>query len=267
MTFKFSKEHWLTKPRLLGLAPEKEEEIKLKPIQVAARIAVAIITAAWVGFLPFYLFLIYMHEARFFSYDFFVDGVFGLNTFVAASAILLTFISLYFYGFLLFLKLGLKQEKHEGKNEFRFLAWTAVVVSWVVHYLLLEITLSAGKPQLFFWLIGISLVFCMFFYSLVGHSLKHSLQNWISPILFVAATIFLPFLFRDATAEAVAMGLRSFNMGGGQIVQVYDQSKDSESAISGRLILLTPKNIYLTFPGKDIVIIPINNHTHVVVKN
>jgi len=65
---------------LLFLAPKKDKEISLSFSQVAARVIVAIITAGWIGFLPFYLFIIYMHKNKFFSYDFFIEGVFGLKT-------------------------------------------------------------------------------------------------------------------------------------------------------------------------------------------
>jgi len=253
------------KPRLLFLAPKRDGEISLKPIQIVIRVFVALITAGWISFLPFYLFIIYMHENSFFSYDFFVEGVFGLNTFIAATAILLIFMSLYFYGFLLFLKLGIQQQKEEGKNGYRFITWMFILVSILMHGVFFELSLVNDKPYLVIWLMGISAVFCVFFYSFVGHGFKKSLQNWLSPILFIAASIFLPFLYQDVTSEIVSMGLRGFNMGGGKNIQIVDrsQNRQAETKDVGKLILLAPKNAYIKNSDNKLVIVPISDHTEV----
>lgn len=253
------------KPRLLFLAPKREDEISLKPIQIVIRASVALITAGWISFLPFYLFIIYMHANSFFSYDFFVEGVFGLNTFIAATAILLIFMSLYFYGFLLFFKLGIKQQKEEGKNGYRFITWVFILVSILIHGVFFELSLANEKPYLVFWFMGISSVFCAFFYSFVGRGFKKSLQNWLSPVLFIAASIFLPFLNQDVTSEVVSMGLRSFNMGGGKNIQIVDrsQNKQVETKGAGKLILLAPKNAYIKNSDNKLVIVPISDHTEV----
>ncbi|QYJ93265.1 hypothetical protein [Shewanella spartinae] len=253
------------KPRLLFLAPKRGDEISLKPIQIVIRVFVALITAGWISFLPFYLFIIYMHENSFFSYDFFVEGIFGLNTFIVAAAILVIFMSLYFYGFFLFLKLGIQQQKEEGRNGYRFITWMFILVSVLIHVMFFELSLANDKPYLVLWLMGISAMFCAFFYSFVGHGFKKNLQNWLSPILFIAASIFLPFFNQDVTSEVVSMGLRSFNMGGGKSIQIVDKSQNKKAAfeVAGRLILLTPKNAYINSGDNKLVIVPISDHTEV----
>lgn len=255
----------LFKPRLLFLAPKRDDEISLKPIQVVVRVLVALMTAAWISFLPFYLFVIYMHKNNFFSYDFFVDGVFGLNTFVVATAVLLVFMSLYFYGFILFAKLGLQEQKEKGKNGYRFITWVFILVSALMHIILFELSLANNKPYLIVWLMAISAVFILFFYSFVGHGFKKSLQNWLSPVLFIAASILLPILNQDVTSEAVSMGLRSFNMGGGKSIQIIDKNQNISIApdISDKLILLTPKNAYIKNTENRLLIVPISDHTEV----
>jgi len=255
------------KPRLLFLAPKRDDEIELKPVQIAMRVIVALMTAAWISFIPFYLFIIYMHKNKFFSYDFFVDGVFGLNTFVVAIAILFVFLSLYFYGFILFAKLGIQEQKDKGKNGYRLVTWIFIFVSFFMHVLFFELSLAKNKPYLILWLMGISAVFCSFFYSFVGQGFKKSLQNWLSPVLFVAASILLPFLNQDVTAEVVSMGLRSFNMGGGKSIQILEKNKDKQddSEDVGELILLTPQNAYVRNGESQLLIIPISDHTEVKV--
>ncbi|XKF15856.1 hypothetical protein LL947_01425 [Halomonas sp. BLK-85] len=257
----------LFKPRLLFLAPKRDDEISLKPIQIVVRGVVAFMTAAWIGFLPFYLFVIYMHQNKFFSYDFFVEGVFGLNTFVVAAAILLIFMSLYFYGFVLFAKLGLQEQKEKEENSFRIITWVFILVSILMHGAFFDLSLRNNKPYLVLWFMSISAIFCMFFYSFVGHGFKKSLQNWLSPVLFVAASIFLPFLKQDITSEVVSMGLRSFNMGGGKSVQIKETTSVAPDKLDerGKLILLTPKNAYIKNSEGMLLIVPISDHTEVTV--
>lgn len=255
----------MLKPRLLYLAPKPDEEITLKPVQIIARIFVMIITAAWISFMPLYLFVIYMHQNKFFSYDFFVDGVFGLNTFAVATAILLTSMSLYLYGFILFAKLGIQDKKYNGKNRYRTITWIFLLVSVLMHYFLLRISISENKPYLILWVIEISVIFCTFFYSLVGHGLKRNIQNWVSPILFICASIILPFTNQDATSEVVSMILRNFNMGGGQNIQIEERQNNNKELLdgAGKLILLTPKNAYIRNDEGKLLILPISDHTEV----
>ena len=50
--------------------------------------------------LPIIYFLVYMKENHFFSYDFFVNGLFGLNVVFIVTAFFMVFFSLLFVGFL-----------------------------------------------------------------------------------------------------------------------------------------------------------------------
>lgn len=110
----------------------------------------------------------------------------------------------------------------------------------------------------------ISAIFCIFFYSFIGHSFKNNLQNWLSPLLFVAASIFLPFINQYVTSEVVAMGLRSFNMGGGKNIQILNQHSLGEGIETvSKLILLTPNNAYVKNNENKLLVIPISDHTEV----
>ncbi|EOG7033947.1 hypothetical protein ACLH5N_002699, partial [Aeromonas salmonicida] len=122
-------------------------------------------------------FIIYMHENKFFSYDFFVDGVFGLNTFVVVTAILFAFMSLYFYGFILLFKLGIKEQKEKGKNSLRFLTWLAIIISIMTHYVFFEHAMSANKPQLILWFMSISALLCAFFTLSLDMDLKEAFRT------------------------------------------------------------------------------------------
>lgn len=257
---------FLFKPRLLFLSPKKDVDVALRPSQLAIRLVVGLITFVWIGCLPFYLFVIFMHQNNFFSYDFFVDGVFGLKVFTAVISILLVFTSLYFYGFLIIAKLGIQQQSEHGKNNFRMFTWVAFLLSILTHSVFFRNSLASGNPSWLFWLMAMSLFFCMFIYSFVGHGLKKNSQNWISPIAFVAATILFPFVCQNATSEMISVGLRSFRIGGGMHVDIIDNNSarnDANSIAKGSLLLLTPKNAYIKNEDNILDIVPISEHTKV----
>jgi len=254
---------FILKPRFLCIAPKDDAEESITPMQIGVRILVALVTASWISFIPFYLFLIYMYNNSFFSYDFFIEGVFGLNIFIIASALFLVFLSLYFYGFLLTAKLGIIDQKRNGKNSYRWFTWGLFFISLILHYFLFVAALSQNKLYMLFWIMGVSAVFAAFFYSFVGHGIKKNTKNYLAPIIFMAVSILLPFFQQNATSGMVSIGLKSFNMGGGKNISVKDISnKLKPSTIKGRLTLLTPRNAYLksSIDGK-LMIIPISSHT------
>ena len=254
--------YWL-KPRLLCIAPKDDIEESITPMQIGIRILVALITASWISFIPFYLFLIYMYHNDFFSYDFFVEGVFGLNIFIIASALFLVFMSLYFYGFILVAKLGIIEQKKKKKNSYRWGAWALFLLSLLMHYFLFIVALSQNKLYMLFWIMGASAIFTTFFYSFIGHGIKYNTKNYLAPILFIAVSILVPFFQQSATSGMVSIGLKGFNMGGGKSISIEDISnKVNPRTIEGKLTLLTPNNAYLksNIDGK-LMIVPISSHT------
>src|SRR5690554_5228444 len=58
-------------------------------------------TSLYFSFIPVFLFLIYMHENSFFSYDFFDRGIFGLKAFFGFIAVFLVLLSFVLYGFVI----------------------------------------------------------------------------------------------------------------------------------------------------------------------
>ena len=95
---------------------------------------IALIIAAWIGFIPIYLFIIYMHEKAFFSYDFFVEGFFGMTVFIVVTAIALTLMSYVLFGFLITGKLGLIDKKRKDKNFFyRIMTYLFFMMSAAMH--------------------------------------------------------------------------------------------------------------------------------------
>ncbi len=251
------------KPRLLFLAPNEDKDIEISKYKIALRLIMAIITAIWIGFLPIYLFIIFMLHNHFFSYDFFVEGFFGLMVFVFWAAILLLSISFWLYGFLITGKMGIVRQKRKGRNDYRVPTYMSFIVSVVMHIVLFYISSINNKPHIFFLIIIISALFCCLFLSLVGHGFKHIIQNWVTPLLFVTCTALLPFIYQNATSEVVSFGLRGFNMGGGLNVTIEKLGENVK--VKGKLLLLSPNKVYLKNKENRLLIMPISEHTNIMI--
>jgi hypothetical protein len=65
--------------------------------------------------------------------------------------------------------------------------------------------------------------------------------------MFIGLTAFLPFVNRDVTADLFEIALRQFRVGGGIPVKVK-KLDDQTLIVEGRLLLMTPKNLYITLP-------------------
>lgn len=254
---------FLFKPRLLFLAPKEDKDIKISKTKITLKLIITIITTIWIGFLPIYLFVIYMLQNKFFSYDFFVEGFFGMTVFVVVTAIALILASLVLYGFLITAKLGLIDTKRKKTNCFhRMMTYFGILFSITMHFFIFWLSYSRGKLELFYALIIISLLICSLFLPLVGHGLKHNiLQNWLPSFLFIFSTAFLPFAFQDQASAMVSLGLKSFNIGGGNDVTIKRLGEDT--SINGKLLLLSPNNVYLKNGKSRLLIVPISEHTNI----
>ncbi len=254
---------FLTKPRLVRFGVPCEQDVSISLSQIVLRALIGLFTVSWIGSIPFYLFVIYMHENKLFSYDFFRDGVFGLYTFVFVSSIFIVLLSLAFYGFVIWAKVGLTQLRREGKNHCRGITWFFFGISCFMHYIFFLIAMDAGRLTVLLWLMAISAIFCLFFCSFAGHGFKRNAQNWMSPLAFICLSAFLPFANQDVTAEVVAMGLRGFNVGGGKNIVI--SQKDERSEIRGKLSLLSPQNAYLKDSKGRLKIVPLTASSTVVI--
>ncbi|QHF04082.1 hypothetical protein N015_17375 [Pseudomonas asturiensis] len=249
----------MTKPRLKKLGVEHQNDIKISPTQILIRSVVALLTASWIGSLAVYLFVIFMRENKLFSYDFFREGLFEMYTFFIVSSIFIILMSLLFYGFLIPAKLGLTELRRDQKNTMRCITWFGFFISCAMHSILFSIAAEAQKLNILLWLMAIAIIFCIFFCSFVGHSLKKNIQDWLSPVIFVVLTALLPFGYQDVTAEVVAMGLRDFNAGGNKNILISQEG--TKEPIKGKLTLLSPRNAYLKDSSGRLKIIPVTDKT------
>jgi hypothetical protein len=212
------------------------------------RIIVALAASLWFSFLPMYLVVLYMAERKFFSYEFLSDDIAGMKTLVVSAAVFLSVVSLYLFGFLLVAKYAASVFQNTGRfGSTRWLTWLCFVISMALHSVFFSTGLSVGKPNLVFDLSVFAFLICAYITSFIGGSLQQNLSNWLPTAMFIGCTAFFPFIYRDATADLLEVALRQFRVGGSIPVKVK-KVLDQKLIVEGKLLLITPKNLYITLP-------------------
>lgn len=241
-----------------------EKNIGLSWKQIAFRVLFGFIFASWVGFLPTYMVVHYMIDKHFFSYDIFTQGLFGINSFVFVSGVILLFLSFALFGFIPFMWASFYHNRIKKEvNGHRVAAWSFFVVAVFFHILLFVNTVKDIDTYFIFCCVGltISILPCLF----IGQPLKKRIFNWIPSFIFIFLTAILPLVSQDTNSRIVSLGLKTFRIGG--MVEVSAKSKRSlEELVQGKLILQTPQNLYIS-DDKNLVVLPYSNDIFIEIKN
>lgn len=216
--------------------------VKTTPKNIALRTVVYLITLSWISFYPLYLLTIYMHVEGFFSYDIFVNGIFGVNAFFVFLFVMLVLAGLYCWGFIP----ALKATQYYAVNRWlkSLVLIVFVLASGLIHYFLVIGGMEAKNYLVLFWVSGAGLLVSLSITSYLDKPFSKVINNWLGPMLFIAISATVPLLSKEAVSEAVKVGLRGFGVGGDINVSVKHIFTDKE-LISGKLLLLTPNYVYI----------------------
>lgn len=224
------------------------------------RVILYFITASWIAFYPAYLLLIHMKVEKFFSYDVFVGGLFGVKTFLFLVFVLISISAIYMWGFVLIFRRAVLTKS----KSLWFLGSIFVLISLVFHLGVFYGGLASGKPDRILWLSGLGLVFAIAVSSYMANPLKNFVSNWVAPAFGIIASATLPVLSMDISSDIVKTGLENFRVGGGVKATVY-RVEGGEPIRSGALLLLTPEYVYLREGKSGYISISRTNDTYVAV--
>jgi|GEM_PF-3067464 len=246
---------------LLSKKVNLSEGVSVDGYSLIIRAALYFVTASWIAFYPAYLLLIHMKVEKFFSYDVFVGGLFGIKSFLFLVFILIAISSIYMWGFVLIFR----NATITKSKSMWVLGGIFVLVSFLFHILLFYSGLASGKPERIFWLSGLGFVFAVAVSSYLANPLKSLVSNWLAPIAGIVASATLPLFNMGVTSDIVKTGLENFKVGGGVEASVH-KVENSEIIKSGSLLLLTPQYVYLREGKSGYLSISRTNDTFVAVK-
>ena len=200
------------------------------------------LSSVFFSHIPLLLFLIYMGHYGFFSYDFFSEGVFGLKVFFFITSIITLLMSLALFGWII----PIVEKWKKGK----FNIWQFVGFFTFNLFFCLIVFISFPKNGDVF---GITYIFTIgLFLSIHISFLFHAKPNeqFATLIGVIFIITFMSLHLREQASSMLANGLKSYGMGGGIEVSLMPKMLANEK-LNGKLILLSPKNIYIRLDGSE----------------
>jgi len=205
------------------------------------QLIVWIISPIFISNLPTIAFILFMGENKIFSYDFFINGLFGLNIFFIFTT---TFTLL--YGVLLtgtiipLIDMIVKRVKKESISAE---TWFFFIFMFTLNILFQAIILQSTfdrEAHTLLCIIG-------FFVNLHIGVLIYSTPKikLVTLILLIGAVFYSMFNYHKLTADLIEIGMSKFNTGGNKEIIISSESNKSKIISKGKLILLSPNKIYI----------------------
>ena len=218
--------------------------------------------------LPIIAVIMFMSENKIFSYDFFTNGVFGLNTFFIFSTLAILFIGFFLVGFIIpliaLIKQLLNSIKIKEKPDNIIMLLILLLINISLNYALWN-NIQEHSAQKTFFIAGILVYFHISILIYCSPKIK------LISLIFVTGFLYLlMFLNPTNTSDFVKFGMNKFNITTNTNIIIYNDTNNTHQISEGKLILLTPNKIFISHlneiqiierNGKIIKIINDNNST------
>ncbi len=237
MTNQFHSRHQLrlkARLRLCSRSTAKQLGVSSRALRVfvSAAISSAFSNLVFLPLLSLVLFVVYMAHYRFFSYDFFAEGVFGMKLFVLAMLVglVITSFGLFGSGILFY-------AKRRGTDVPWYMVGGVGLLN-LLFLLLFGLTLFNPEGRVF-----VLFVLVVTFY-LAVHFGVFFFAKLKAKVFLLVALFFVAFGLVAAqpelSAKLLGSGLRTFGVGGEIPIEVISE----DGSVKAKLILLTPKYVY-----------------------
>lgn len=220
------------------------------PREVGYRLLSALLSFGFFALYSQVVFILFMGNEGFFSYDMLVNGSVGIGVFFFATELTLVTFAIAALGVLIPLFRWIFR---------RSVNWFHVTVLGLVNlYVILRIAGAIIKSSQYWtvWAVvfGVSLIVCVQLSALIHGTAKDSLRS-LALVLFslVSMTALAP----TQTVALLEFGLKHFGVGGNVPVTLKLEHPAEAKTVDGRLVFLSPENAYVVLDGDNRVsIIP-----------
>lgn len=202
------------------------------------------------------MFLIYMGEHDFFSYDFFTEGAFGMEWFFLATALALFGMSILIYSPLLLI-FAKKTGKHVKKSSY----WIVAFISGIIWLGLIYKACNGEDLYHMAFVLGVCILLMIHLITLIYYNAR---KQFISLFLITTSIILLSVTYPTQASKVMSIGLQAYGVGGDLPISITNAQ--SGTMAKGKLKLITPKHIYFS-PDKEggIATYSLNNVSYYVV--
>lgn len=202
--------------------------------------------------IPIIYFLVYMKENHFFSYDFFVNGLFGLNVFFIVTAFFMIIFAFGFVGALIPLYkvvencIYMRKTSHflisQLLKKGSFINFVILLIMNIVFiYTLIKTENYQKFPDAYNYIFSLGIVICIYLTSLFFWK---GIFKFLGLLLLIIFSLVCCLYAPKITSEIIKIGLDKFNVGGDVKVSIRKES-DNTIITDGNLTLLSPNQIYI----------------------
>lgn len=191
-------------------------------------------------------FLVYMSNYGFFSYDFFINGLFAINVislYVVLFLIVFSMILSGGFGIAFACKLS---EYNIPKGNKLGIVFNIFIIILFVLFVYDDFSFSKKTFDIISWLsflLFVSLPISFHISLMIFGSAKNQFFSAVLSFCFVLPVLFFN-IFPDSTSKLTSIILKKFNIGGNVDVKI-DSRLDNKISYIGKMIFLSPDNIFL----------------------
>lgn len=225
------------------------------PIHIQWRIASVFLSLVTTATVPILLFIAYMNVHNFFSYDFFIEGLFGMKIFLISTLLLLMVGAVAIWGspliFLLRKKNNIASKilNNENKLLFYILSIMSLLLWFVIIFIIYNIFSAKVFDALKLTNMIFMLVMMLFLAIHIGAFFFSAKHQFFSSIVLLTLLLFSVLNMPEQVSQQVTLGLKVFGVGGDLPITIKIINPKTE--IHGKVKLITPKNIYFSPEGME----------------
>lgn len=127
-------------------------------------------------------------------------------------------------------------------RKFKHWMWATILLAFLVHLFLIFMSWSKGNFFLYTSHVVISFIMVLIISLLIAKK-ENMILDWQTPLVIMVFSVIAPIFYMQNTVEVVKQSLRNFGVGGG--IEVNVMNSKGESVSSGKLLLLSPYNVYI----------------------
>lgn len=218
--------------------------------EVGYRLLSALVSFGFFALYSQVVFILFMGNEGFFSYDMLVSGAIGIGVFFLATELTIVTFAVSAVGIVV---PALRWRFRRSIN------WAHVVGLGVVNlYVILGVAgaLSRSQQDWMIWLVifAVSILVCLQIGTLIHGTAKDSLRSLVGVLVCLLA---ITVMAHKETVALLEFGLKHFGVGGNVPVTLKLEQPAEPKTVDGRLVFLSPENAYVVLDGDSRVsIIP-----------
>lgn len=241
------------------------EKIKNYPAEAITRLLAIVLSLTFFYYFPFLVFVSYMGYKGFFSYDLLSSGRVGIDVFYAVGEFVVVILSLAVFGviiqavrFIVYRYPSLKPPYASNLtvtvgDKFAAVFW-GVINALMIALIVLGLHGKYGKPEFS------DLAFSVFYLAMIAIWVNAHLGVVIymnarkvlgSLSLGVVLLVYIAVVFPSPLVRCMDLSLQYFGVGGGLPATMQLKEDSKIESLAGKLIFLSPENVYFLSPGVD----------------